>query len=392
MMSAEVKTKYSFLFYGEKEAERYKTEFGVRPKTFEDLFNDVINAGKCTFCGGCFAACPFSVIGFENELPKLVGACYQCELCWHTCPRTIFDYDEMDKVIFGRVRDKEERLGIYIAAYAARSNIKEILDVAQDGGIATTLLAYSLDKGIIDSAVASKRKIDVFRPWQRDYETKGDLWRPWPDVVFDTKELIRASGTKYSTSPVTIGLRYAVEDYASNNVGIVGVPCEVQTIRKMQYSHKASSKLGSHVKFVVGLFCMESFWYKELLKFINSKGVDINTIRKFAITKGKFIAYAEDKELFSVPLDEIKAHVRGGCHICGDFTAEYADISVGSVGSPDGWSTVIVRTKIGEEIFKGACEAGYIESKPIEEVKPGLKAVLKLSDGKKERYQKHVGA
>lgn len=387
-MSTKVKTTRSFLFYGEKEAELYKSVFGVKPKTFEDLFNDVIDAGKCTFCGGCFAACPFSVIGFENELPKLVGICYQCELCWYTCPRTVFDYDEMDKVIFGRVRNKEERLGIYITAYAARSKIKEVLDVAQDGGIATTLLAYSLDKGIIDSAVASKRNVDVWRPWQKDYEAKGDLWRPWPNVVFDFKELIKASGTKYSTSPVTIGLRYAVEDYASNSVGVVGVPCEVQTLRKMQYSHKACSKLGSHVKFIVGLFCMESFWYKELVKFAEWKGVDINTVRKFAITKGKFIAYAEDKELFSVPLDEVKAYVRGGCHICRDFTAEYADISVGSVGSPDGWSTVIVRTKIGEEIFKGACEANYIEFKPIEEVKPGLKSVLKLSDGKKERHEK----
>jgi coenzyme F420 hydrogenase subunit beta len=46
---------------------------------------------------------------------------------------------------------------------------------------------------------------------------------------------------------------------------------------------------------------------------------------------------------------------------------------------------VIVRTKVGEEIFKGACEAGYMEFKPIEEVKPGLKSVLKLSEGKKEQ-------
>ncbi len=386
-MSAKPTTRHGFLLSGMKEAEWYESVFGVKPKTFEDLFNDVIDAGKCTFCGGCFAACPFSVIGFENELPKLVGACYQCELCWHTCPRTVFDYDEMDKAIFGRVRDKEERLGIYIAAYAAKSKIKDVLNVAQDGGIATTLLAYSLDKRIVDSVVASKRKVDVWRPWQRDYETKGDLWRPWPNVVFDSKELIEASGTKYSTSPVTVGLRYAVEDCASSSVGVVGTPCEIQTVRKMQYSYKANSKLGSRVKFVVGLFCMESFWYKELVKFIEWKGVDINTVRKFAITKGKFIAYAEDKELFSVPLDEIKACVRGGCHLCRDFTAEHADISVGSVGSPDGWSTVLIRTKVGEEIFKGACEAGYIEFKPIEEVKPGLKSVLKLSEGKKERQK-----
>jgi coenzyme F420 hydrogenase subunit beta len=383
-MSAKPKTSSDFLFYGVKEAEQYESVLGVKPKTFEDLFNDVIDADKCTFCGGCFASCPFSVIGFENELPKLVGPCYECQICWYTCPRTFYDHNEMDKAVFGKVRNENERLGVYTAVYAAKSKIKEVSGVAQDGGIATTLLMYLLDKGLVDSVVASKRNVDVWRPWRRDYETKGDIWRPWPNVVFDSNELAGASGTKYSTSPVTIGLRYAVEDCASSRVGVVGVPCEVQTIRKMQYVDKACSKLGSHVKYVVGLFCMESFWYKDLVKFVGSKGIDMNNVKKFAITKGKFIAYAEDKEVISVPLDEIKAYVRRGCHICKDFTAEHADISVGSVGSPDGWSTVIVRTKVGEELFKGACEADYIEFKPIEEVKPGLKSVLKLSDGKKE--------
>jgi len=343
----------------------------VKPKIFGNLLFDVIKAGKCTFCGGRIASCPFSVIGFEGELPKLVGPCYACELCWYTCPRTVYDYEEMDKAMFGKARSKDEPIGFFKAIYSARSKLEEVLRFAQDGGIATTLLMYALDKGIIDSAVVS--------------EVRRDIWRPWPSIATEAKEVIKAAGTKYTPSPVLVGLRYAVEDYVKNKVGVVGTPCEVQTVRKMQHTYKACYKLGSKVEFVVGLFCMESFWYKNLMDFVASKGVEPKDVRKFDISKGKFIAYVEDKEVMNVPLEEIKACARGPCHICLDFTSEHSDISVGAVGSPKGWSTVIVRTEVGEEIFKGACEAGYIEFKPIEEVKPGLKSVLKLSEGKKEQ-------
>ncbi|MGQ9469280.1 MAG: Coenzyme F420 hydrogenase/dehydrogenase, beta subunit C-terminal domain [Nitrososphaerales archaeon] len=343
----------------------------AKPKIFGNLLLDVIKAGKCTFCGGCIASCPFSVVGFEGETPKLVGPCYACEICWYTCPRTVYDEEEIDKAVFGRARSKDETIGIYKAVYSARSKLEEVLKFAQDGGIVTTLFMYALDKGIIDSAIVS--------------EIKREVWRPWPSVALDSKEVIRAAGTKYTTSPMTIGLRYAVEDYAKKKVGIVGTACEVQTVRKMEHSYKACYKLGSNVEFVIGLFCMESFNYDDLMKFVVSKGVEPKSVRKFDISKGRFIAYVEDKEVMNVPLEDIKSCARGACRLCLDFTCEHSDVSVGAIGSPKGWSTVIIRTKVGEEIFKGACEAGYIEFKPIEEVKPGLRSVIKISERKREQ-------
>ncbi|MCP8312523.1 MAG: Coenzyme F420 hydrogenase/dehydrogenase, beta subunit C-terminal domain [Candidatus Methylarchaceae archaeon HK02M1] len=346
-----------------------------KPKIWGNLLLDVIRAGKCTFCGGCIAACPWSVIGFEGELPKLVGPCYACEICWYTCPRTIYDSEAIEKAVFGRTRKEDEYIGIYRGLYSARSNIKEVLDYAQDGGIATTLLMYALDKDIIDSAVVS--------------EIKEEIWRPWPSIALEAKEVIKAAGTKYTPSPVLIGVWDASDNYSKSEVGVVGTPCEVQTLRKIQHAYKASYKLGSKVKLVIGLFCMESFGYKDLTKFVDSKGIELKNVSKFNISKGKFMAFEGEREALKVPISEIKACARGSCHICGDFTCEHADISVGSVGSPSGWSTVIVRTDIGEAVFKGACEAGYIEYKSIEDVKPGLNPVLKLSKIKKEQAREH---
>lgn len=53
--------------------------------------------------------------------------------------------------------------------------------------------------------------------------------------------------------------------------------------------------------------------------------------------------------------------------MCMDYTAELADISVGSVGSEEGWSTVFVRTEKGEEVVESAVEKGYVEVKEIED-------------------------
>jgi len=66
---------------------------------------------------------------------------------------------------------------------------------------------------------------------------------------------------------------------------------------------------------------------------------------------------------------------------CG--TAELADISVGPVGSEEGWSTVFTRTERGEEIVKGALEKGYSEVKEIEE--KGLGLIRGLGERKRER-------
>ena len=52
-----------------------------------------------------------------------------------------------------------------------------------------------------------------------------------------------------------------------------------------------------------------------------------------------------------IPITEVKNFVLKHCLVCEDFTSELADISIGSDGSPEGWSTVIVRTLKGVKIF-----------------------------------------
>ena len=74
-----------------------------------------------------------------------------------------------------------------------------------------------------------------------------------------------------------------------------------------------------------------------------------------------------------------------GCSVCTDFTAELADISVGSVGSAEGWSTVITRTERGDELVRGASERGYIEVKDIKA--KGLELIKRQAVKKRKRVE-----
>jgi coenzyme F420 hydrogenase subunit beta len=81
-----------------------------------------------------------------------------------------------------------------------------------------------------------------------------------------------------------------------------------------------------------------------------------------------------------------------GCHVCLDYVATLADISTGSVGSPDGWSTVFVRTKKGQEVWNRAVSEGFFDTKPMDQVKPGLDLVTKLATEKITKNKKTLDA
>ncbi|MFX0028844.1 MAG: dihydroorotate dehydrogenase electron transfer subunit, partial [Candidatus Hermodarchaeota archaeon] len=48
-----------------------------------------------------------------------------------------------------------------------------------------------------------------------------------------------------------------------------------------------------------------------------------------------------------------------------DYTAEFADISVGNIGSENEWKTLIIRTKRGKKIVDICTEKGFLETKNL---------------------------
>jgi coenzyme F420 hydrogenase subunit beta len=279
-------------------------------------------------------------------------------------------------------------LGIYKSCISARSTDKELLKHAQDGGIVSSLFAYALDEGIIDGAiVAATKEFAAKYPAKCIQDsTNFDMiepWRPIPAIVNTKAELLAAAGTKYNISPNVALLKEATRSFGLDKVGIVGTPCQMQAIRKAQLYPIGMRDVGASIALAVGIFCMENFPYQSILQLVEDHAaMKLESVKKMEIGKGKFWVYGKRGQVVQLPLKVTHKYEQPGCHVCLDYVANLSDISTGSVGSPDGWSTVFVRSKIGDSVWAKAMAAGCFETQPIEKVKPGLEMVTKLANEK----------
>jgi coenzyme F420 hydrogenase subunit beta len=162
----------------------------------------------------------------------------------------------------------------------------------------------------------------------------------------------------------------------------------MKALRKIETGARCEADISDAVKLKIGLFCMETFSYPSFMEYLEKEGVDAAEVDKFEIKSGRFIANQGGETVHRVRLKKVKELVRGCCHSCGDFTSEFSDISAGNVGSPDGWSTVIVRTEVGEKALEAAEKAGLVEVQPMEGGKSGLGLVEKLAVKKRKDAEK----
>jgi len=317
--------------------------------SYEELEAKIIGTGECTVCGACIAACPDSHIKLIENRPKRLKRAMDCVGC-HTC------YDACYMLRHDLIKDiegstigwgRKETMGLYRRIVAAKTKDPQVAEKCQDGGIVTTLLLYALDTGVIDGALVVDR----------------EGWAPIACVAQIRDDIIHAAGTKYGMVPVLKGLRTAVVDQGLGKICVVGTPCHIQSIRYLK--HKGLP-LASSVKLTVGLFCRENYEFACIAEKIGAKGVDITQVSKLDVSDD-FHIYAAGERM-SFPITEAKSCVPRHCLVCQDLAAELADIAIGSGGSAEGWSTVIIRTEEGEKVFAGMVKAGLVETKDIVDI------------------------
>jgi coenzyme F420 hydrogenase subunit beta len=338
--------------------------------SFTDLIVDVVDKDTCVACGACEAACPVNVIKLENFVPTLVGECIYCGICYSNCPRTDFDDDALEETIYGKTRNESQQLtGVYSEVYAARAIPSDIQERAQDGGIVTAILSQFLEDGGDAVIVAG---LD-----------KERSWLPEPNVARTRDEIVKAAGTKYTPSPTLVGLKKAVKEEKLGKVAVVGTPCQIRGLSRLTDGPMKNIRYKNSVDLKIGLFCMETFNYDSFIEYLSENDVDPAQVTKFMIKNGRFFAHAGEERIHRARLKKVKSLIRSCCSQCDDFTSEYADISVGNVGSPAGYSTVLVRTERGKTVLDSAIKAGIVEAGPIEDFEKGKTLVHKLAELKK---------
>jgi len=306
-------------------------------KSHLDLKSEVWDTGRCSGCGACVAVCPADALSFdEGEMvvsPKSTGYCKQatdgvnCGACYAVCPRV--------------GEQPAETLGAYSDIISARAAFE--IPRKQSGGAVTAILANALNEGLIDAVVT----------------VTEDHWTLRPSSVVVTKSdvLVQQAGSRYSWwVPLLAALKHAVVKRKFRRVAVIGVPCAVQAVARMRASENdLLVPYAKAIRLVIGLFCTETFDYSALVHGRLRKHYKLEPyeIRKINV-KGKLEILKQDGDHMTVPLAELETCIRQGCHYCTDLTSVAADISAGAVGSPAGFTTIIIRSPVGKGFVDSA--------------------------------------
>ena len=320
-------------------------------KSFEDLKNEVIARGLCGRCGGCASFCSaddMNALEFDRtDGPRLVTEenCVKCGICYLICPQI--------KALDKEVREKfgwERPIGIYRTITSACTTEPKVAEVCTDGGVVTSILRYALGKQLIQGALVSRKT----GPFTREpfLATTADELIEAAGTHFDEVQHLGQFGKDYSTYCPTIQEIKKIGQLRLDRVAMVGTPCQIYTVRKMQTLNIVPA---DSIVFMVGLFCMENFSFDSKSRKVLEKrlGMKIGDIAKLNI-KDDVILTTTDKQVHHLPFEAVDEVARPACLACPDFANDFADISVGGLGSPDGYTTTVIRNSIGQKFYNGA--------------------------------------
>ncbi len=342
-----------------------ETKQKIMRKNFALLHKEVIKPGYCTTCGGCEAVCPVNSISIVNNIPKLDYTCISCGACVDICLR----YNQR---LQNKKQEKED-LGKILAVYTGRTKDPSIQNVAQNGGIVSTLLTIALKKDLVNSMLLTKKGKDKLEPV--------------PFIAYQDHEILNAASSIYTLNPLLKKVTHFRNDDIRSSV-VVGLPCHIETctyIIEHDYM-KAKEK----VAYKIGLFCMSSYKDEEFRKIAEKElQVKANIISKTDCGRGKFF-FTVNNEIKEVKIKQFAEGKPDGCKHCLDFSADYADIAVGNIGVDDTENVVLIRTEKGKELFKAALDSDLLDMKiiPVDKWDEVLEKAKKLTILKRDTAKK----
>ena len=264
---------------------------------------------------------------------------------------------------------------------------------AQRGDIeldASTLAGETFDGVVVTNnhVIESADAIEVILQTGRRYEAivvGRDPKRPWVPqaVITDSEEVVMQCGqTSYCLTPNLQMLR----DDRFKRIALIGVPCEVQAVRKMQ-NIEPPPGVAEKIVLAVEIACASSTKRAGTEFLITEKlGLALEDVAEMRYRDGEypgeFTVRTRDGEKRSLPffecVDVFKRFKTHRCLVCGDWWSGLADVSISdgdpniyassqSGAKPPRQSTVMTRTKQGDKIVQLAVQLGLasVRSRPF---------------------------
>lgn len=322
-----------------------------------DTTAEVVKDGLCTGCGTCVGVCPTEAITMQMSnglfLPEIdENKCSGCRVCLACCPGRTVDLEKLSSRTFGK-QPEDLVLGNFLRCYVGHSHDEGIRFESSSGGIVSQILAYALEKGLIDGALVVR--MSAHRPLE-----------PEPFIARTQDDVFSASRSKYCPVPGNVSLRTILSE--DGRFAVVGLPCHLHGIRKAE---AVFDELRDRIVLHIGLFCghtVNFFGTDFLLRKFRIKKEDVASIDyrgygwpgfmsirlkdgrnlKFRFNRGWNAYWNAFSPFFFTPLR---------CMMCPDQFNELSDISVGDawlpelVGNNPGESVIIARTARAEEML-----------------------------------------
>ncbi len=313
----------------------------------------------CKGCGVCAGICPRDACIMERDsqglyLPKIdMSRCSRCMLCVGSCPAVPGCMGEMQsKQPFG-ISDGH-LIGTYLKSYAGYSADEDLRYKATSGGIVTSLLLSAFENGDIDSALTVESK-------------DGDPFKAHAVIARNKRKILESMGSKYLPVEFSAALRQVIRDDSIKRIGIVGLPCHIEGIRR---ASEILPDLRKKIVFTIGLFCKQTknLHFTDLV--LTKIGVERKQVREIKFRgdgwPGHIQVTLESGKTVKYPYDTFNSLwatfscTPVYCLLCSSPMAEFADISVGDAwldeyrGDRKGISLFLVRTKAGVKIIDQA--------------------------------------
>jgi len=349
------------------------------------------NVGKinqkylCIGCGACSVVCPVGVIEIKSrngELNPCVKeeGCINCGKCIKVCPGISVSIEETSRNLF-LGNDFDSDLGRFKATYTGFSNDEKVRFGSASGGVATALVIYMLEKGIVQGAILTK--VDKENP----LETRAFIART-------ANEVISAQSSKYLPSSSLVGLKEIKNLKTEDKFVFVGLPCQIHGLRKLE---EEDPQISEKIAMSIGIFCghgVNSLGISSLLNRFASGDKNICSVKyrgrgwpgsieveyrdgsQYDIKHNKYWPLLFSQYFFT-PLR---------CLSCSDLTSELADISLGDAWLSEiqakdsqGTSVVITRSDFAEQVLAQARKDNFLSLEKInfEKVIESQKGILK---------------
>lgn len=331
-------------------------------ETFFNLIQEVQKPGLCHRCGGCVTFCTavnYGALEIDADgKPRYADMekCIECGLCYSICP----EIDEYEDEVRRRAAWSEPN-GRIIETTVARAKDPAIQKKGTDGGVVTAMLLHMMENGRIDGAIVARQEESFVRRPSLAV-TQDDILAA-AGFFFDTSHGMKTFGERYMTYASIEGFRPVMKK-GLRRVALVGTPCQIKAYRRMEAMGVVPS---DSVQFCLGLFCSGNFTFREdqREKLAAEFRFSWEDVKKINI-KDRFLVHLENKEIREIPMESLDFMRRYACRYCQDYSAEFADISFGGIGAPEGWTTVMTRTPLGRAAFADAKDK-VIEQFPVSE-------------------------